>query len=105
MSIPPFRYSAIPLFRHSAIPPFRFISRPVLSWYSNRDHKGFVTSKPLAYFWPLAEFGMTPLYKILPHTKTTDIQELKLVVGQIEGYVSIIIKFGTLTLNFGENLA
>ena len=48
---------------------------------------------------------MTPLYKILPHTKTTDIQELKLVVGQIEGYVSIKIKFGTLTLNFRENLA
>ena len=34
---------------------------------SNCDHKGLVTSKLLAYF---AVFSMTPLYKILPHSRT-----------------------------------
>ena len=55
-----------------------------------------VTSKPLEYFLPLATFGLTPLYKILPHSRTTKDMNFIFTTKWVEVFVHMIFKSGLL---------
>ena len=73
--------------------------------YGFNNHTDCSDIKPLEYFWPLAIFGLTPLYKILPHSITIWGTDFIFFTRQVEVFVHMLFKFALLSQTDWENIA
>ena len=53
----------------------------------------------------LAIFGLIPLYKILPHSRTIRVMNFIFTTKQVEVFVHMIFKFALLSQTDWENIA
>ena len=73
--------------------------------YGFNGYSGCNDIKPLEYFLPLAIFGLIPLYKILPHSRTIRVMNFIFTTKQVEVLVYMIFKFALLSQTDWENIA